>query len=139
MPPKNNVTYGCKGYFMITLDDGTVYEVTGDVEDIWFETDSSIPWADNRKFYMSSVNDTLTVRMRRDLSFHGSSRGLFTPKRIIRNGPALIVFWWDGTKTVVKCHNEDFDVEKGLAMALCRKMWGRSRTEHFLKKVEEQG
>lgn len=138
MPPKNNVTYGCKGYFMITLDDGTVYEVTGDVEDISFGMDSSIPWADNRKFYTPSVNDTPTVRMRRELSFHGSFHGLFSPKRIIRNGPALIVFWWDGTKTVVKCHNEDFDVEKGLAMALCRKMWGRSRTGRFLKKVEEQ-
>ena len=60
------------------------------------------------------------------------------PKRIVRNGPALIVFWEDGTKTVVKCHDEDFDAEKGLAMALARKMWGRSRTVAMLKKVEEQ-
>lgn len=62
----------------------------------------------------------------------------FRPERIVRNGPALIVFWDDGTKTVVKCHDEDFDAEKGLAMALARKMWGRSRTVAMLKKVEEQ-
>lgn len=139
MPPKNNVTYGCKGYFMITLDDGTVYEVVGSVEDMSFEETFSTVYASNEKFYTPNNPNLFTVRMERERSFKGTSPGLFTPKRIIRNGPALIVFWWDGTKTVVKCHNEDFDVEKGLAMALCRKMWGRSRTEHFLKKVEEQG
>lgn len=62
----------------------------------------------------------------------------FVPERIVRNGPALIVFWDDTTKTVVKCHDEDFDAEKGLAMALARKLWGRSRTVAMLKKVEEQ-
>lgn len=60
------------------------------------------------------------------------------PKRIIRNGPATIVFWKDGTKTVVKCHDEDYDPEKGLAMALCRKLWGRCQTERFVRMVEEQ-
>lgn len=61
-----------------------------------------------------------------------------TPKRIVRNGPALVVFWRDGTKTVVKCHDEDFDAEKGLGMALARKLWGRSKTVKLLKAVEEQ-
>lgn len=28
--------------------------------------------------------------------------GAFIPKRILRHGPATIVFWGDGTKTVVK-------------------------------------
>ena len=64
--------------------------------------------------------------------------GMVFPERIVHNGPALIAFWNDGTKTVVKCHDEDFDAEKGLAMALARKMWGRSRTVAMLKKVEEQ-
>ena len=64
--------------------------------------------------------------------------GMVFPERIVHNGPALIVFWEDGTKTVVKCHDEDFDAEKGLAMALARKMWGRSRTVAMLRKVEEQ-
>ena len=49
-----------------------------------------------------------------------------------------MVFWRDGTKTVVKCHDEDFDAEKGLAMALARKLWGRCQTERFVKMVEEQ-
>lgn len=41
------------------------------------------------------------------------------------NGPATIVFWEDGTKTVVKCQNGDtFDPEKGLAMAIAKKALG---------------
>lgn len=138
MPPKNNVNYGGECYFMMTRDDGTIYEVTGSVEEVSVGELFVSAWADNENYCSLNVADTLTIRLRRELGFHGPFHGLFSPKRIIHNGPALIVFWWDGTKTVVKCHNEDFDVEKGLAMALCRKMWGRSRTEHFLKKVEEQ-
>ena len=38
------------------------------------------------------------------------------------NGPATVVFWSDGTKTVVKCQDEEFDKEKGLAMAICKKL-----------------
>lgn len=40
-----------------------------------------------------------TVRIELDASVH---RPDFTPKRILRSGPATIVFWSDGTKTVVK-------------------------------------
>ena len=45
-------------------------------------------------------------------------------KRVIFSDPATIVFWEDGTKTVVKAHNEDFDPEKGLAMAVCKRLYG---------------
>lgn len=45
-------------------------------------------------------------------------------KNVIYNDPATIVFWDDGTKTVVKCGNEDFDPEKGLAMAISKKALG---------------
>ena len=45
-------------------------------------------------------------------------------KNVIYNDPATIVFWEDGTKTVVKCKNEKFDPEKGLAMAFSKKMFG---------------
>lgn len=41
------------------------------------------------------------------------------------NDPATIVFWADGTKTVVKCQDDDiFDPEKGLAMAISKKALG---------------
>ena len=45
-------------------------------------------------------------------------------KDVIFNDPATIVFWADGTKTVVKATNEAFDPEKGLAMAISKKFFG---------------
>lgn len=45
-------------------------------------------------------------------------------KNVIFNYPATIVFWNDGTKTVVKVQNEKFDPEKGLAMAVAKKYFG---------------
>lgn len=45
--------------------------------------------------------------------------------KVIFNYPATIVFWNDGTKTVVKCGIGDtFDPEKGLAMAYMKKSMG---------------
>ena len=46
-------------------------------------------------------------------------------EKVIFNDPATIVFWNDGTKTVVKCRVGDiFDHEKGLAMAIVKKYMG---------------
>lgn len=46
-------------------------------------------------------------------------------KDVIFNDPATIVFWVDGSKTVVKCQKgETFDPEKGLAMAISKKVLG---------------
>lgn len=44
--------------------------------------------------------------------------------KVIFNDPATIVFWSDGTKTVVKADGEKFDPEKGLAMAISKKFLG---------------
>lgn len=47
-------------------------------------------------------------------------------KKVIFNDPATIVFWKDGTKTVVKCGDSEygFDPEKGLAMAIAKRALG---------------
>lgn len=46
-------------------------------------------------------------------------------KNVKFNDPATIVFWSDGTKTVVKAgENDVFDPEKGLAMAIVKKVYG---------------
>lgn len=45
-------------------------------------------------------------------------------KEVIFNPPATIVFWADGTKTVVQARGEEFDPEKGLAMAISKKALG---------------
>lgn len=49
-------------------------------------------------------------------------------QRVIFNPPATIVFWRDGSKTVVKCGEHDiFDPEKGLAMAISKRAFGDNR------------
>jgi len=46
-------------------------------------------------------------------------------KKVIFNDPATIVFWSDGSKTIVKAQNgEVYDPEKGLAMAITKKWFG---------------
>lgn len=54
-------------------------------------------------------------------------------KDVIFNGPATIVKWSDGTKTVVKAQKgangkvEKIDKEKGLAMAIVKKIYGDNK------------
>lgn len=48
-------------------------------------------------------------------------------KYVLFHNPATIVFWNDGTKTVVKCQEGDtFSKEHGLAMAICKKVYGNN-------------
>ncbi len=53
---------------------------------------------------------------------------IFQPER-----KTTIVIWEDGSKTIVKCHDDEFSKEFGLAMALAKKIYGRGR---FLQLVE---
>lgn len=48
---------------------------------------------------------------------------------VIFNDTATIVFWGDGTKTIVKCEDEAFDPEKGLAMAIAKYCLGSNATK----------
>lgn len=69
-----------------------------------------------------------------------------TIANVIFNSPATIVFWSDNTKTVVKCDlsQEEYDPEKGLAMAIAKKTFGENKYEyynvflHWLKKYNKQ-
>ena len=54
-------------------------------------------------------------------------------RKVIFNNPATIVFWLDGTKTIVKkADDEQWDPEKGLAMAIIKKYFG---TNKEIKKI----
>ena len=57
-------------------------------------------------------------------------------KNVIFNYPATIVFWNDGTKTVVKCDERDqFDPEKGITMAFFKKMHGNKG--HYFEEIKK--
>lgn len=62
----------------------------------------------------------------------------FKPKQVIYNNPATIVYWMDGTKTVVKCSEYDtFDEEKGFAMALMKRVYGKKKFHMYLKDLRK--
>lgn len=69
-----------------------------------------------------------------------SVRGEFTPKRILRHGPATIVFWGDGTKTVVKRAPDEPDNEyAAFTAALAIKIFGsNSKLKKIVKKLTEE-
>lgn len=71
-------------------------------------------------------------------AYYGMRRKLQIEK-VIFNDPATIIFWTDGTKTVVKAQDgEVFDPEKGMAMAISKKFLGNHGNyfEEFKKWVD---
>lgn len=60
-------------------------------------------------------------------------------KKVIFNEPATIIIWADDSKTVVKCHDEEYDPEKGMAMAIAKKALGnKGNYFNVIKKWVEQ-
>lgn len=60
------------------------------------------------------------------------------PSKVISNGPATVVLWDDGTKTVSKCHEGDTPSERiGLLTCCVRKAMRNRRCDHleYLTKV----
>lgn len=92
-----------------------------------YDTDSiKSTWTDNyfvtiennmSKEQLNAMFGTAKVTVRKE--------DLMKIKRVIFNDPATIVFWDDGTKTVVKCmKGETFDPEKGILVAWYKKLYG---------------
>ena len=65
----------------------------------------------------------------------------YTPKRILRSGPATIVFWEDGTKTIVKLsEGEEDNAYAAFTAALAIRIFGsNSKLKKMVQtKTEEQ-
>ena len=89
-------------------------------------------WSDDEfkaTVYGSSIYNILTKK-----------KDPFKIKRVIFHDPATIVFWDDGSKTVVKCMEGDtYSKEVGLAMCISKKMLGDKfhwTFNHYLKEIE---
>lgn len=76
------------------------------------------PYIDNRIY-----NDWGSAREALEHKKHNSI------EKVIFNNPATIVIWKDGSKTVVKCEEDRFDPEKGLAMAIAKHFLGTNKTK----------
>lgn len=81
-------------------------------------TFSSCPTTDKKKEAKKSVDSFATKQ---------STNRRVKIKDVIFSNPATVVFWSDGTKTVVKTRGgEKYDREKGLAMAIIKKITGNT-------------
>ena len=64
----------------------------------------------------------------------------YTPKRILRSGPATVVFWQDGTKTVVRLSDgEEDNAYDAFTSALAIKIFGsNSKLKKMVKTLTEE-
>ena len=101
--------------------------------------------------YETSIGEYPSIEVEAILDPFHSVPYVRTPKptyitNVIFNPPATIVFWSDNTKTVVKADYayDNYDPEKGIAMAISKKMLGDNKYEyyntfkHWLKKWNKQ-
>ena len=97
------------------------------------------------KMYVKKENKKMDIKLYECGTFVG---GVVTkPQDLIKNvifsGPCTIVQWSDGDKTIVRCENEAFDKEKGLAMAIIKKLFGTNESKSnyndiFKKWIQEE-
>ncbi len=91
---------------------------------------------------LARVTNTNTNSKKGESTMKNTNKKLAMPtpiKQVIFNGPATIVYWKDGGKTVVKCQEGAVnDPEKGFAMAVARHYFcdilGLSRYDGIFKK-----
>lgn len=89
----------------------------------------------------SSNTVTINRNPSGSINFVSTSDAKYTPKKIIFNGPATIVFWKDGTKTIVKRAKKDKDNKyNAFCAALAKKIFkSNSRVNSIVKNgIEEK-
>lgn len=101
----------CTSGILRTTTDGAEYSVPSNYSGIIKPAASSF----------DALKDTMKRYLGTGLTVSPYQKAMSKIKNVIFNDPATIVFWNDGTKTVVKCGKDDtFDPEKGLAMAISK-------------------
>lgn len=114
------------GYFYFSADQLAIHEHNDIIDGLWYG------------MLKISQNNDMQKCVRRSLTL------IPEIENVKFNGPATIVFWSDGIKTVVKANpDEAFDPEKGLAMAITKRVFGNKhnyyhKVKHWLKKYKEQ-
>lgn len=101
------------GGTMITLDTGHTFQFKSN--DIYWDKGHNC--FINKPYYRGTLNTAHAQE--------ATAMNTAAIKNVIFAPPATIVYWSDGTKTVVKCSEKDiFDPEKGLAMAIAKRCGG---------------
>lgn len=87
-------------------------------------TDNGIThWEDPFQRYLKEISKSINIKR-------------LTPERILKSGTATIVFWSDGTKTVVKRSSDEPENEyTAFTAALAKKVFG---SNNAIKKIIER-
>lgn len=129
---------GCPGYIKYVNPDGhlvvQIYTST-DIDSLgtqhWLDPEQVV--AISKPVFQRMLNECSKARknvhdyMQKDSEFTATlyRQFRFAPKEIIYNDAATIVYWTDGTKTVVKCNeNDEYSEYSGFVAAVAKKMYG---------------
>lgn len=114
--------------------DVTLEQEFGGTDELHVHIMTDAPW---RYGNLDDIKKVVEVRMNPLMDYMRNDIEMSpTIKDVIFNDPATIVFWADGTKTVVKCQEGDeFDPEKGLTMAIAKKVYGNKG--HYFETVKK--
>ena len=99
-----------------------------------------VAFADNdpKAVYLYTGRSNGKTQMLKEVlnSMYGTKAFKYDIKKVIFSGPCTIVFWQDGTKTMVRQQEGDvLDKEKGLAMAIAKRVYGdKSNFNDIFKK-----
>lgn len=117
------------GEMFITLDTGHKFQFRSN--DIRWDAAQNAYIKKNGSYHQDALDNARYVAQAREMYntvYQKEVRAAMnatTIKNVIFAPPATIVYWSDGSKTVVKCgENEVFDPEKGLAMAIAKRCAG---------------
>lgn len=117
------------GETMITLDTGHTFQFKS--YDIYWDSASNAYIKKNGRYHQDALDNahyTAQAQAMYNRTYEKEARAAMSTasiKNVIFAPPATIVYWSDGSKTVVKCSEKDvFDPEKGLAMAIAKRCGG---------------
>ncbi len=114
---RRNETMENKGVLVGSIEGGYTYHT---INDLMIQSIAS--WDIKDRIKLHTLLSANLNRYSRNLAFEAYQRDI---KDVIFNCPATIVLWTDGSKTVVKCDEDElYDPEKGLAMAIAKKYLG---------------
>lgn len=114
------------GETMITLDTGHTFQFKSN--DIYWDKGHNC--FINKPYHRDALDNARYITQARAMlnTAHAKEAAAMNAtviKNVIFAPPATIVYWSDGSKTVVKCSEKDvFDPEKGLAMAIAKRCGG---------------
>lgn len=117
------------GKTMITLDTGHTFQFKS--YDIYWDSARNAYIKKNGRYHQDALDNARYAAQAQAMynrTYEKEARAAMSTasiKNVIFAHPATIVYWSDGSKTVVKCSEKDvFDPEKGLAMAIAKRCGG---------------